>query len=71
MDAIVGALKSKTMWFAVLGILLSTLAAPVQEWIAANPGIAGALVSSIFAVLRMLTTTSLSAKGAGDTTPSA
>lgn len=62
MDAFVGALKSKTIWMAIAGILVSALVPPVQDWIAAHPGMAGTLVSTIFGMLRVFTTTSLADK---------
>jgi uncharacterized lipoprotein YajG len=65
MDMILGALKSKTIWVAVATILLGALADPVQAWIAANPGVAASVAGVVMAVLRGLTTGSLSDKGQG------
>ena len=62
MDAIVGALKSKTIWMAVVALLLSNLVDPVQLWIAAHPGLAGTIVAAVFAALRGVTASSLSDK---------
>jgi hypothetical protein len=61
-DVIVGALKSKTIWVAVAGILVSALYAPVQVWIAAHPGLAGTVAGLVMAALRTITTSSLAAK---------
>lgn len=64
MNAILGALKSKTIWFSVATILLGALVAPVQAWISAHPGLAATVVGAMFAALRGMTSTSLSEKGA-------
>jgi hypothetical protein len=64
MNAFIGALKSKTIWVAIATILLGALAAPVQQFIAAHPGMAASVVGAVFAFLRSITTSSLAAKGA-------
>lgn len=63
MDAILGALKSKTMWAALALVVFGTLAEPVNAWISANPGIASTVIGAVFAALRAFTTQSLPAKG--------
>lgn len=63
---IIGALKSKTVWVAIAGILVSALASPVQEWIAGHPGIAGTVAGFVMLALRSITTSSLAGKA---TTP--
>lgn len=65
MDAIWGALKSKTMWVAVVAGALPFLAQPVQDWIAANPGFYSGVLSMVMMALRAFTTESLASKGAG------
>lgn len=67
LDIIKGTLKSKTIWVAVLGILVTALYDPVQVWIAANPGLAGTVAGLVMAALRTVTTSSIASKG---TTPS-
>lgn len=67
MNVILGALKSKTIWASIAVILLGALAQPVQDYIAAHPGIASTLVGALFAVLRGITNGSLADK----TSPSA
>ena len=64
MNAILGALKSRTMWAALATVVLGTLVVPVQAWITAHPGPAAAVVGVVFAALRTMTTTSLADKGA-------
>ena len=65
MDAIIGALKSKTVWTGVVGILLTALSPVVQDWISAHPGIAGTVAGTVMILLRTLTTQSLGDKAAG------
>lgn len=67
LEVIIGALKSKTIWVAVAGILVTALADPVQAWIAAHPGLAGTVAGLVMTALRTVTTSPLAAKG---TTPS-
>ena len=62
MNTIIGGLKSKTMWASVAAILLPALSDGVQQWVAAHPGTAGAVVGATFAFLRMVTTSSLANK---------
>ena len=62
MDSLFGALKSKTIWASVGVAVLGVLVPPVNVWIAANPGTAATAVSVLMAVLRTMTTTSLSNK---------
>lgn len=63
MDAILGALKSKTMWFALATVVLGTVVDPVQAWIVAHPGFASSLIGVVFGFLRTFTTQSLTEKG--------
>lgn len=63
MDAILGALKSKTMWASLGTIILGTIVPPVNAWIAIHPGVASTAVGLVFGILRMFTTQSLEAKG--------
>lgn len=62
MDAILGSLKSRTMWAALALVVLGTVADPVQAWISANPGLASVVIGAVFAALRAFTTESLKAK---------
>ena len=62
MDSLFGAFKSKTIWASVGVAVLGVLVPPVNAWIAANPGTAATAVSVLMAVLRTMTTTSLSNK---------
>ncbi|MBP8231780.1 MAG: hypothetical protein KAY22_05700 [Rhizorhabdus sp.] len=59
---IIGGLKSKTVWVAALIAFLSVVSAPVQEWIATAPALAGSLVAAIMVALRALTDGSLADK---------
>lgn len=69
MDAIIGALKSKTMWAAVALIVLGTVADPVQAWISTHPGLASTVIGAVFAALRAFTTQSLPEKAAASKGP--
>lgn len=64
MQAILGALKSKTVWTAVGGILLTALSPVVQDFISAHPGIAGTIAGTVMILLRTLTTQPLADKAA-------
>lgn len=69
MDAILGAIKSKTMWAAVGLAALGELAGPVQDWITNHPGLAATLIGAVFAALRVYTTQSLAEKGSPPSPP--
>lgn len=63
MDKLWGALKSKTIWVAVIAAALPFIAPPVQDWIAANPGFYSAALGMAMMALRAFTTQSLAEKG--------
>lgn len=62
MDSIIGAFKSKTMWFGLAAAVLPILVQPVQDWVAANPSAFSALIGSAIIALRAFTTQSLAEK---------
>jgi hypothetical protein len=62
MNAILGALKSKTVWVGVLTVIVTAIADPVQAWISAHPGATADLFGALMVGLRSITTSSLSAK---------
>jgi hypothetical protein len=67
LNIIFGALKSKTIWVSIATILVGALVTPVQDYVAAHPGIASTIIGLVFGLLRTVTGSSLAAKG----TPSA
>ena len=59
---LVGALKSKTMWFSVMVAVLGALEANSQVIPVEYRGQALIVIAGVVAMLRILTTTSLDAK---------
>jgi L-asparagine transporter-like permease len=64
MSSLLGALKSWTIWIAVLTPIITALADPIQQYISAHPSWWTALLGAAFAALRAKTDQSLAEKGA-------
>lgn len=65
MNAILGALKSKTMWAGIITIVVTAVSQPVQDYITAHPGTAGTIAGLALMILRTFTTQSLASKASG------
>lgn len=60
--ALLGALKSKTIWASLILALVGALSDAAQQAVAANPGTALSGIAALFAALRVWTTSALSDK---------